>query len=136
MKKRPSWHSASKAEWKEACRREAVIRPLVVEGSVSNAQADQAAQELGVSRSLVYRLVARYRQRAQTSSLLSVPRGRTEQTQWLDKEVETLIRSAVERIYRPIGRPHFAWHIERLIGTVMSAVHLLPGTTFASVTKK
>jgi hypothetical protein len=72
---RPSWHSASKAKWEEACRREADIRPLVVEGSVSNAQADQAAQELGVSRSLVYRLVARYRQRAQTSSLLSVPWG-------------------------------------------------------------
>ena len=90
MKNRRSWHSASKAEWKEACRREAVIRPLVVEGSVSNARADQAAKELGVSRSLVYRLVARYRQRAQTSSLLSIPRGRTEQTQWLDKEVETL----------------------------------------------
>jgi putative transposase len=105
MKNRPSWHSASKAEWKEACRREAVIRPLVVEGSVSNAQADQAAQELGVSRSLVYRLVARYRQRAQTSSLLSVPRGRTEQTQWLDKEVETLIRSAVERIYLQREQP-------------------------------
>ena len=105
MKNRPSWHSASKADWKEACRREAVIRPLVVEGSVSNAQADQAAQELGVSRSLVYRLVARYRQRAQTSSLLSVPRGRTEQTQWLDKEVETLIRSAVERIHLQREQP-------------------------------
>jgi hypothetical protein len=76
-----------------------------VEGSVSNAQADQAAQELGVSRSLVYRLVARYRKRAQTSSLLSVPRGRAEQTQWLDKEVETLIRSAVERIYLQREQP-------------------------------
>jgi putative transposase len=103
MKK--SWHSASKAEWEAACRREAVIRPLVEEGSVSNARADQAAKELGVSRSLVYRLVARYRQRAQTSSLLSVPRGRTERTQWLDKEVETLIRSAVERIYLQREQP-------------------------------
>jgi hypothetical protein len=34
------------------------------------------------------------------------------------------------------GRPHFGGHIERLIGTVMGAVHLLPGTTFANVTKK
>ena len=64
-----------------------------------------AAKELGVSRSLVYRLVACYRQRAQTSSLLSVPRGRTERTQWLDKEVETLIRSAVERIYLQREQP-------------------------------
>ena len=91
MKNRPSWQSASEADWEEACRREAVIRPLVVEGSVSNARADQAAKELNVSRSLVYRLVECYRQRAQTSSLLSVPRGRIERTQWLDKEVETLI---------------------------------------------
>jgi hypothetical protein len=50
MKNRPSWHSASEADWEEACRREAVIRPLVVEGSVSNARADQAAKELGLSR--------------------------------------------------------------------------------------
>ena len=103
MKNRRSWHGASKAEWKEACRREAVVRPLVEEGSVSNAQADQAAQELGLSRSLVYRLVARYRQRGQTSSLLSVPRGRTDRR--LDKEVETLVRSAVERIYLQREQP-------------------------------
>jgi len=42
----------------------------------------------------------------------------------------------IRLIYRPPGRPHFGGHIERLIGTVMGAVHLLPGTTFASVTKK
>ncbi len=42
----------------------------------------------------------------------------------------------IKLIYRPPGRPHFGGHIERLIGTVMGAVHLLPGTTFASVTKK
>src|SRR5271166_2629509 len=42
----------------------------------------------------------------------------------------------INLFYRPIGRPHFGGHIERLIGTVMGAVHLLPGTTFASVTKK
>ena len=105
MKNRPSWHSASEADWEEACRREAVIRPLVVEGSVSNVRADQAAKELDISRSLVYRLVARYRQRAQTSTLLSVPRGRTDRSQWLDTGVETLIRSAVERIYLQREQP-------------------------------
>lgn len=35
--------------------------------------------------------------------------------------------------YRPVRRPHFGGHIERLIGTVMGAVHLLPGTTFSNV---
>jgi putative transposase len=34
------------------------------------------------------------------------------------------------------GRPHFGGHIERLIGTMMGAVHLLPGTTFSSVDQR
>jgi putative transposase len=38
--------------------------------------------------------------------------------------------------HRPTGRPHFGGHIERLIGTMMGAVHLLPGTTFSSVDQK
>jgi len=31
--------------------------------------------------------------------------------------------------WRPIGRPHYGGHIERLIGTLMGRIHLLPGTT-------
>jgi len=38
--------------------------------------------------------------------------------------------------YRPPGSPHFGGHIERLIGTMMGAVHLLPGTTQSSVVAK
>jgi putative transposase len=32
--------------------------------------------------------------------------------------------------YRPVATPHYGGHIERLIGTMMGKVHLLPGTTF------
>ena len=42
----------------------------------------------------------------------------------------------VERVYRPIKTPHFGGHIERLIGTTMGAVHLLPGSTSSSVADK
>jgi putative transposase len=38
--------------------------------------------------------------------------------------------------YRPVRRPHFGGHIERLIGTTMGAVHLLPGTTFSNVAER
>ena len=36
-------------------------------------------------------------------------------------------------VYRPVATPHYGGHIERLVGTVMGEVHLLPGTTFSSV---
>jgi len=38
--------------------------------------------------------------------------------------------------YRPVRTPHYGGHIERLIGTMMGKVHLLPGTTFSDVSDK
>ncbi|MGA7930650.1 MAG: Mu transposase C-terminal domain-containing protein [Candidatus Sulfotelmatobacter sp.] len=38
--------------------------------------------------------------------------------------------------HRLPGQPHLGGHIERLIGTMMGAVHLLPGTTFSNVIEK
>ena len=35
--------------------------------------------------------------------------------------------------WRPPGAPHYGGHIERLIGTQMNAVHMLPGSTGSSV---
>jgi putative transposase len=42
----------------------------------------------------------------------------------------------IKKIFRPIGRPHFGGHIERLIGTLMGRVHLLPGTTSSSISAR
>jgi len=53
---------------------------------------------------------------------------------------EALVRGAAEygiRLeYRPPGQPHLGGHIERLIGTTMGALHMLPGTTFSNVAEK
>jgi putative transposase len=38
--------------------------------------------------------------------------------------------------YRPPATPRFGGHIERLIGTMVGAAHLLPGTTFSSVAER
>ena len=35
----------------------------------------------------------------------------------------------IKLILRPIANPHYGGHIERLIGTIMGRVHLLPGST-------
>lgn len=34
--------------------------------------------------------------------------------------------------YRPVKQPHYGAHVERLNGTFMQRVHLLPGTTFSN----
>ncbi|WCE03885.1 DDE-type integrase/transposase/recombinase [Pseudoxanthomonas sp. JBR18] len=34
---------------------------------------------------------------------------------------------------RPVKSPHYGAYVERVIGTMMGAVHLLPGTTFSNV---
>lgn len=38
--------------------------------------------------------------------------------------------------YRPVRTPHYGGHIERLIGTLMGKVHLLPGTTFSNIRER
>lgn len=38
--------------------------------------------------------------------------------------------------YRPPGSPQVGGHIERLIGTFMHRIHLIPGTTFSNVGQK
>ena len=40
--------------------------------------------------------------------------------------------AGIKTIWRKPGIPHYGGHIERLIGTQMGAVRLLPGTTFSS----
>jgi putative transposase len=46
--------------------------------------------------------------------------------------VQACENEGVSVLYRPPAQPRYGGHIERLIGTVMGAVHLLPGTTFAN----
>ena len=38
--------------------------------------------------------------------------------------------------FRPVGRSNFGGHIERAIGTLMNAVHEIPGTTFSNIQQK
>ncbi|WP_234912418.1 Mu transposase C-terminal domain-containing protein, partial [Vibrio anguillarum] len=38
--------------------------------------------------------------------------------------------------WRPVARPHFGAHIERLLGTFAKRIHALPGTTFSSTSER
>lgn len=38
--------------------------------------------------------------------------------------------------WRPVARPHFGGHIERLLGTFSKEIHALPGTTFSNTKQR
>ncbi len=42
----------------------------------------------------------------------------------------------IEMAWRPVARPEYGGHIERLAGTLNKAIHTLPGTTFSNIEKK
>ena len=57
-----------------------------------------------------------------------------------DFRSETILQSCQEHginvEWRPVGQPHFGGHIERLMGTLATQTHALPGTTFANIRQK
>jgi hypothetical protein len=55
------WQSASDEDWALALAREAVICPLTDQPEVTEELVVTASDELGISRSLIYRLVAEFR---------------------------------------------------------------------------
>src|SRR5271157_4487245 len=55
-------------------------------------------------------------------------RSRAFERAWRDEGVKI--------IWRPRGEPHFGGHIERLIGTQMGPIHLLPGSTSSNIQER
>jgi Helix-turn-helix domain len=69
MQKAHQWEIAGEAAWGVALHREAVIRPLAEQPRLSAESITEAANKLGLSRSILYKLLQRYRRRPQTSYL-------------------------------------------------------------------
>jgi putative transposase len=95
--------SSTRDEWLRARRRERVIRRLIRgDGDVAKEVA-AACRALGLSRCMVYRLLGRYRQAAQTSSLLVGHRGTPRQHRRLADSRETIVSRAIEEKF--LARP-------------------------------
>ena len=88
--------------------REAVIRPLAEQLRLSQAIIENAAERLQLSRIALYRLLRRYRQRPQTSSLLPWTRGRHLNSRHLNKDREDLITACIREFYLVRERPSLA----------------------------
>lgn len=65
--------------------------------------------------------------------LLSCDNDKTFKNQMVSRAAAYL---GFETHYRPVATPHYGGHIERLIGTMMGKMHLLPGTTLSNVVTK
>jgi hypothetical protein len=66
MQKWRQWEAAPHSEWSVAVEREAVIRPLAEMDHLTRTAVQQAVDSLGLSRTSIYTLVRRYKQRPQT----------------------------------------------------------------------
>ena len=108
MQKWQQWEAASGADWSVAVGREAVIRPLAQQKQLSSADVDDAMSRLDMSRSVLYKLIQRYKQRPQTSSLLPRKRGRGNNVTLLEDEREKLLDDCIREFYLRPERPSLA----------------------------
>ena len=102
------WQSASDEDWALALAREAVIRPLTNHAELTEGLVATASAELGISRSLVYRLVAKFRKRPQVSSLLPGKRGRKAAARALSEAAEAVVRDAIASVYLQREKPRLS----------------------------
>ncbi|MAU23397.1 MAG: integrase [Martelella sp.] len=86
-------------EWEKARRRLEVLKPLAEAERRSRGVAQAAADELGISLTLVYRLLARYEAAPRLTSLLPERRGRREGQLVLSAEVEEIVGAVIDELF-------------------------------------
>jgi putative transposase len=114
MQKWQQWETASEADWGLAVEREAVIRHLAEQQRLCEEEVENAVRHLRIGRSVLYKLMHRYRQRPQTSSLLPLKRGRDTNTVVMDQPREDLLDSCIREFYLRPERPSFAALIQEV----------------------
>ena len=101
----------------EGCRREEAIRGLLKrhdDKKLTIGAVEEIAQELGVSRSTMYRLITAYRAKGTVSSVEPRALGRRKDTLVLDAKREKLIASTIHEIYLKPERPTMTYLIEQV----------------------
>src|SRR5271154_4606154 len=96
-------------EWEAACRREDVLRVLLSQrpAALSAKEVEGAADELGISRATLYRMVRLYRVGGTVSSLLPRSVGRPKKSRSLSPEREALIVQTIRQFYLKREKPKF-----------------------------
>lgn len=99
MQKWRQWEAASESDWGLAVEREGVIRPLAERQKLKIDDVEDAMHRLRISRSVLYSLLHRYKQRPQTSSLLPWKRGRDKNVSVLHQDREQLLDHCIKDFY-------------------------------------
>lgn len=85
--------------WQEACRREAVVRPLATRRRLSSHALGDACSQLRLCKSQVYELMRRYRVDPRTTSLVPASGGTPKGADRLAPEIAAIIEHCIERFY-------------------------------------
>ena len=87
------------AVWREACRRETVLRPLSVDPRLSRQAVMDACARLQLGKSQVYELLRRYRVDPRTTSLIPASGGTPKGADRLAPEIAAIIERCIEQFY-------------------------------------
>ncbi|RFB76696.1 Mu transposase C-terminal domain-containing protein [Methylovirgula sp. 4M-Z18] len=109
--------TSEEARRQEAGRRDALLRRLLHASGwqVTREIATIAREELGIPRSTLFRLVARFRKSKRSSSLLPKPVGTPHGAKRLDIRVESIISEMIDRFWLRRERPSMSALMQRLI---------------------
>ncbi|MBB5577848.1 MULTISPECIES: Mu transposase C-terminal domain-containing protein [Rhizobium] len=105
MADRPDKLTVCDPAWQKAVAREAVIRPLISATRISRGDITSACRQLGLKRTRLYELVAKFRKRPVTSSLLDEMPGPEKGRRLLSADQEDVVRLAIEAVYCARERP-------------------------------
>jgi putative transposase len=97
--------SASDADWAEAVRREAVIRPLSAVSRLKSHLVAEASCKLGLSNRRIYGLLDGFRKNPVTASLLPRKSGPQKGARQLDAKVDAQIEAAIDDVYLKREQP-------------------------------
>jgi len=97
--------SASDADWAEAVRREAVIRPLSAVSRLKSHLVAEASRNLGLSNRRIYGLLDGFRKNPVTASLLPRKSGPKKGARQLDAKVDAQIEAAIDDVYLKREQP-------------------------------
>ena len=95
----PALAGIPEVAWQEACRREAVVRPLATEPRLPRQALMDACARLRLGKSQVYELLRRYRVDPRTTSLVPAFGGTPKGADRLAPKIAAIIEHCIERFY-------------------------------------